>query len=469
MAEVVVTPGTKEDLARAPMLSRVATASANGEGIVLTPPNGTRLHTIRPRYDLVKKNLRGSLSAFRIKKPTITRENLSDEASRLYKMFSQEADAADQANNGYTQFLLQGTSLVFQEKAQVVTTAGDNDVVYYFGRTPTQLTIQGMLIDDADNDWFTGFVTAYNTIMRGTQLARNFEVIELSTPSVNYVGTVMNLSLGQNSQVEQLVQFSMTLLLKEVTPITVSAWGKKLSQNAGEFEAVQWTDSSKWSTAARNQYAMPEEFSTNEEAEKDEYNALFGVFTPSTTLDPAFSTMPVEKPEHAFSSEYVSVVSGVRSTVLDSIKSIDSAILATANAGANLLTDFASFATAPLAAVEDIASGITSLINAAESASDQLVDALLAPHNQLLAAEDALKGMVGTITAMPETISETIARAMGDDTYGIPTFAGGKSLSSADAMAILKDVNQRDPSKTPIVGAPSTAESSGDEIATLSF
>jgi hypothetical protein len=453
---VNVTSGTKEDLAKA----NAQAANASGEGIILTPPPGTRLHTIRPRYDLVKKNLRGSLSAFRIKNSGITRRYVTGEVEKLYKMFKDPEDSQDTASSGYTQFLLQGTSLVFQEKAQVITTAGDNDVVYYFGRTPTQLTIQGTLIDDADNDWFTGFVTAYNSIMRGTQLARNFEVIELSTPSVNYVGTIMNLQLGQSSQVEQLVPFSMTLLLKEVTPLSVTAWGEEVNQTKDGFESVKWAGYDQMSDVARNQYILPEEVFSYYD-----YRGEGKAF-----LDhKIFSEVPVEKPEHLFSSEYVSVASGVRTSILDSIESINSAILTTASVGANLITDISNFVTAPLDLIEGVANGVTSIINAAEAANDQLADALLAPYNQLLATEDSLKGMVGTITAFPETISETLARMTGDNSYGTATFAGGKSLSSEDAMAILRDANHRDPSKVPVVGPPSTADSSSDDGASISF
>jgi hypothetical protein len=94
----------------------------------------------------------------------------------------------DNPDMGYTDFLLTSVSVSFDEKVQVVQTFGDSDVVYYFGKSPVIYSLSGMLIDDIDNGWFTKFIEAYSNIMRGTELARNYELLEITLPNMIIVG-----------------------------------------------------------------------------------------------------------------------------------------------------------------------------------------------------------------------------------------------------------------------------------------
>jgi hypothetical protein len=145
-------------------------------------------------------------------------------SASLKKMVSGDPNNADTRNgakSGYDSFLLTGVSANLSEKTQIVTTFGDNEVIYYFGRNPIAFNISGTLIDSVDNDWFTEWIVAYAGALRGTELARNYELLRIVLPNMTIDGSISNVSWDQTSNSDVSIPFSFTFLVKTLVPTPV--------------------------------------------------------------------------------------------------------------------------------------------------------------------------------------------------------------------------------------------------------
>lgn len=121
---------------------------------------------------------------------------------------------------GMTSFLLQSVSYQDEEKSMVMQTFGDDCVVYFLGRAPRMMNFSAILLDDQINNWFYKFMRAYDTLLRGTRVAKNFRVVALTLPNANVVGTIMNLSYEQESSTDNTVRFSFSMLVKQYQPLS---------------------------------------------------------------------------------------------------------------------------------------------------------------------------------------------------------------------------------------------------------
>lgn len=133
---------------------------------------------------------------------------------------------ADAVNGKYGEFLLTDIRVSLDEKLQVVETFGDAEVVYYFGRQPLNVQFQGLLIDSPDNNWFVQFIEMYAHVFRGTELARNYELLKIITPNMTFIGTLTHLDWSQNSQRDVDIPFGFNMLVKHIVPNAVMVPGK---------------------------------------------------------------------------------------------------------------------------------------------------------------------------------------------------------------------------------------------------
>lgn len=144
------------------------------------------------------------------------------------------------SSTGFSKFFLTGVSVQYSEKTQIMTTFGDNEVVYYFGKQPTIFTLSGLLFDSLESDWFSKFITMYGRIFRGTELAKNFNLIELTLPNMKLVGTISGLTHQQDSNRDTDISFSMQFVAKEVEPLPASissGQASNLSSTLIDFKA----------------------------------------------------------------------------------------------------------------------------------------------------------------------------------------------------------------------------------------
>jgi hypothetical protein len=135
---------------------------------------------------------------------------------------------ADAVNGKYGEFLLTDIRVSLDEKLQISETFGDAEIVYYFGRQPINVQFQGLLIDSPDNNWFIQFVEMYAHVMRGSELARNYELLKIITPNMTFVGTMSHLDWSQNSQRDTDIPFGFNMLVKQIIPNAVMVPGKPM-------------------------------------------------------------------------------------------------------------------------------------------------------------------------------------------------------------------------------------------------
>ena len=119
---------------------------------------------------------------------------------------------------GYDHFLLTGVSCNMTEKTQITEVFGDSEVIYYFGRRPLVFSIRGVLIDSPDNNWFVEWLKMYNDFLRGSQLARNYELIKLVLPNMILTGSISSMSWAQDSNRDIDIPFTFEFIAKIVEP-----------------------------------------------------------------------------------------------------------------------------------------------------------------------------------------------------------------------------------------------------------
>lgn len=171
------------------------------------------LFTIRPRYveNLRRGDGRGVRASFKLVEKTSTRFKTSNSA--ISESIRKQL-LGDKGTAPFTSFLITQMSYQFTEKIQLSQVFGDHTVAFAFGASPIILNITGVVTDDLDNDWFTKFIFLYKDYMRGSQLARNFELGRLSTHNATYDGAIMSLSMSHDSTNDTLVSFNMQFLVR---------------------------------------------------------------------------------------------------------------------------------------------------------------------------------------------------------------------------------------------------------------
>lgn len=153
------------------------------------------------------------------------------------------SDMADPSNTnsyGYDKFLITGVSCNMSEKTQVTQVFGDNEVIYYFGRDPIIFNISGVLIDSPDNDWFAQWMKMYSEFLRGTQLAKNYELLKVVLPNMAVTGTISGFSWNQDANRDVDIPFSFQLIAKVVEPTAAMALNMPVSNllNGVDFSHV---------------------------------------------------------------------------------------------------------------------------------------------------------------------------------------------------------------------------------------
>jgi hypothetical protein len=133
---------------------------------------------------------------------------------------------ADAIRGKYGEFLLTDIQGSLDEKLQVTEVMGDAEIVYYFGRQPIHFQFQGLLIDSPDNNWFIQWVEMYANVFRGTELARNYELIKVITPNMSFIGSISNMGYSQNSARDTDIPFQFTMMVKQIIPNAVMVPGK---------------------------------------------------------------------------------------------------------------------------------------------------------------------------------------------------------------------------------------------------
>ena len=119
---------------------------------------GERLYQVSPRsnhayYDNNSITERGDIASIKLINSNNSLEGLSNTSKRFDsskipdKSIYNDLIGISNKQRGYDRFLLTDFSVSYSEKTQIMTTFGDNEVVYYFGKNPVIINLSGVLVD----------------------------------------------------------------------------------------------------------------------------------------------------------------------------------------------------------------------------------------------------------------------------------------------------------------------------------
>lgn len=128
--------------------------------------------------------------------------------------------ANSKGGTGYVDFFLTSANEPFQEIMQVDKVMADDYVAFFYGTQPPQFQYSGMLLNSLQDDQRGSFARAYQTMLRGTQMARRQTLARLRYDSVIVSGVIIAQQQTLNADNEMAVPFNFTFLVKEYVVIT---------------------------------------------------------------------------------------------------------------------------------------------------------------------------------------------------------------------------------------------------------
>ncbi len=170
-------------------------------------PQNERLATVRPRTALPGEA--HQYAYFKLR-------NYTSAKTTTHSSMKGIQNALTNTNGpGFASFLLQHFEFRQVERTQLVAVFGGGVAAYFFGTDPIMLSINGMLVDDIDNQWFVQFGIAYNEFMRGTALAAAREELDLFLPSMQITGPILDFQVSQDAARWTDIPFSCTILVQK--------------------------------------------------------------------------------------------------------------------------------------------------------------------------------------------------------------------------------------------------------------
>ena len=125
-------------------------------------------------------------------------------------------DNVKQGGVGYIDFFLQSVQHNYVEKVQVTEVLSDNYVAFFFGHQAPVFRYQGSLMNTYEDDWTMRMYRIFRDLGRGTQLAKNGQILNLRYDSMIVSGAMTNLSWGLEAGRETYTDFSFEFLVKSV-------------------------------------------------------------------------------------------------------------------------------------------------------------------------------------------------------------------------------------------------------------
>jgi hypothetical protein len=330
----------------------------------------------------------------------------------------------------FVNFFVTDINLGLNEKTQITQTFGDNEVVYYFGRQPLMMNISGLLFDSLENDWFYKFLSLYAGVLRGTQLAKTFSLVELTLPNMIVTGTIAGLNVAQNSQRDTDIPFQMQFIAKHVVPLPAIMPSGTVSNNVGnlvDFKATR---------AGVQGYTLSS-------------GGLGGGFTDGVVKSIGNVTSGMGGYAGAIMGQVNNVSSTLnsfRTNIFTPVFGIISSITKIVHSTTGTITSIISSFTNPVNQVlRDIASIATQAAGLALLVENSVNTAIQIPSRTATNARNtirSLKNAAGTISRVPENISETFKRLYGSGRVkrGAAVLSSGKARKKSKAAVLSSGV-----------------------------
>lgn len=346
-----------------------------------------RLHVIAPRNALPTINSngsyisdRGSIAKIRLLSP------LKDSAKDRSKAFSDmdlSPDFASLTSGAFTKFFLTDVSVSHQEKVQVNSVFGDNEVVYYFGRNPPSVQLSGVLFDSIAIDWFTKFLGLYEVALRGTQLGRYFELVEFILPNIKILGSIASFSHQQSSSNDNTISFSLQVIPKSIVPLPIKPKTGNMS-NLGNILNFSVGKAGFGGSGYLMQVGSA-------------LKGITGSFGVGSIIDTFTSEL------NAFRSSVISPVYGMISVITKVVK-------ATTGDITSLISAFSDPVNRILGDITSIATQIVSIANLIEQGTENITRIPKNVETNLKNTIRALRSSAGAVSRVPENVSQIIKR-----------------------------------------------------------
>lgn len=335
--------------------------------------------------------------------------------------------------NGYASFLLTDVQCSLEEKLQIVEVFGDAEVSYYFGRQPIMFNFSGNIIDSADNNWFVEFIEMYAHVMRGSQLARNYELLEIVLPNMAILGTITGMSWSQNSTRDVDIPFRFSFLAKQITPLKTLPANNPLTDDhvidwnkAGNFLSQSGINSIKVSSIQDKVSQLTSVISNPLSSVKDYASSLSnfnlsGVYTPNPSssgtsiISGASSLSNIGSANSSMSGLFSGInsnLTGVRASLFSPVYGVLSSLTKLiSTSGGNTSTVFNSF-TNPvrniLRDVRNISSQAIGVVNMVNNTIHGLGNQVSNVDRDIQTTLLLLKKTAGVITTSPKSVSSSL-------------------------------------------------------------
>jgi hypothetical protein len=148
-------------------------------------------------------------------KDAIETANLYDQPTKEY--------AFTAASIGYIDFLLQSVRESYAEKVQVAELLGDTYAGYFLGQRAPVFQYSGILLSTQQDDWWQAFTYLYKDSLRGSKLAAHGALMHLRYDTRLITGALTDFSTSLSSDMQMSVQFSFSMLVKNVELLPSSA------------------------------------------------------------------------------------------------------------------------------------------------------------------------------------------------------------------------------------------------------
>jgi len=271
-----------------------------------------------------------------------------------------------------------------------------------------------MLFDDIDNQWFTAFLETYTQVLRGTQLAQNYELITFELPNMIITGSISDCSYQQDSTRDTDIPFSIKVIAKTVTMIPVNPSKFYITSSTNQLDmtksqALTGVPSQKTINLIKDGQAAAKQAGVG-------FGGITGTIgTGSTTLDSFRSSL--------FSPVY-GILASVTKVIKDTTGKITGIISSFTNPVRTILRDIQGISSQAIAVAKLIENSVNQIIS--------IPNSVLTEINTTLSV---LKNTKGVISRVPETISQSIARLVqSGNLKGTAAFlssSGGNSSKAA--------------------------------------
>jgi len=313
----------------------------------------------------------------------------------------------NKAGSGFTDFLLTSVQVAFNEKVQITQTFGDAETVYYFGKQPVIFNLGGVLIDDLDNQWFTIFVETYCHVLRGTELARNHELVEIVLPNMIVIGSVMSFGYNQDSARDTDIPFTMQVHAKQVVPLPVQIPTNAFSPEFVLFNAKKAELFSEFNTMAKIEDLKRMQAAAQAMAREELEDAIARGEGPTTGAgNPGILSngkLPNTTSIAAFKASLFSPVFGVLTTITKVVKDVTGDI-------SKIISSFTSPVNTVLRDIQGISAQAVAVARLVENSINTVVNVPLKTLNEVRNTIVSLRNTAGVISRLPETVSQSIRR-----------------------------------------------------------